>query len=100
MFKEAWTRQRFRMPARLYSTGVDLYRELETLLAALESRQIDYALCGGVAMAIHGAPRATQDIDLLLMPHDIDRLRDAARVCGFTFESFPMDFASGITIRG
>jgi hypothetical protein len=78
---------------------VDLYAELTTLVGTLESRAIDYAVCGGVALAIHGAPRATQDIDILLRPEDIDRLREAARTCGFTLESFPMDFASGLTVQ-
>lgn len=36
-----------------------------------------------MALAIHGAPRATQDIDLLLRPEDMDRLREAARARGF-----------------
>jgi len=69
------------------------------LLAALEAGSIDYALCGGVALAIHGAPRATQDIDMLVRPEDLERLRQAARTCGFTLEGLPMDFASGITIH-
>jgi hypothetical protein len=78
---------------------VDLFAELKTLVDSLESRGIDYALCGGMALAIHGAPRATQDIDILLRPEDIGRLREAARNCGFTLESFPKDFASGLTIQ-
>lgn len=69
------------------------------MLAALEAGSIDYALCGGVALAIHGAPRATQDIDMLVRPEDLERLRQAARTCGFTLEGLPMDFASGITIH-
>lgn len=83
----------------VYSRVVDFFQELKDLLTTLASREIDYALCGGVALAIHGAPRATQDIDVLVRPEDIDRLRQAARGCGFTFESLPMDFASGVTIQ-
>jgi hypothetical protein len=78
---------------------VDFFQELKQLIVALETNDIDYAICGGVALAVHGAPRATQDIDLLLRPEDIERLRVAARACGFTLESLPMDFASGITIQ-
>jgi hypothetical protein len=78
---------------------VDFFEELKQLVMTLESRAIDYALCGGVALAIHGAPRATQDIDLLLHAEDLERLRDAARSCGFTLESVPMTFSSGITIQ-
>lgn len=78
---------------------MDFFQELTDVVAALEARSIDYALCGGVALAIHGAPRATQDIDLLLRPEDLDDLRQVARGCGFTFESLPMDFAGGVTIQ-
>ncbi|MEP6654867.1 MAG: nucleotidyl transferase AbiEii/AbiGii toxin family protein [Myxococcales bacterium] len=78
---------------------MDFFQELTDLVGALERSSIDYALCGGVALAIHGAPRATQDIDLLLRPEDTDRLRAVARACGYTFESSPMDFASCVTIQ-
>jgi hypothetical protein len=78
---------------------VNLFEELKELVAALEARGIDYALCGGVALAIHGAPRATQDIDLLLRPEDIERLREVSRLRGFTLESFPMEFSSGLTVQ-
>jgi hypothetical protein len=39
---------------------VDFYQELTNLTGALEAGAVDYALCGGVALAIHGVPRATQ----------------------------------------
>jgi hypothetical protein len=78
---------------------VDFFGELKRLVAALEAAGLDYALCGGVALAIHGAPRATQDIDLLLPPDDVGRLREVIFPLGFTLESFPMDFASGLTIQ-
>ncbi len=78
---------------------MDLFEELRGLVAGLEAAGVDYALCGGVALAIHGAPRATQDIDLLLRPEDLGRLRQVVTPLGFTLESLPMDFASGITIQ-
>lgn len=78
---------------------MDLFQELKDLTLALDASTVDYALCGGVALAIHGVPRATQDIDLLVRPEDLPRFREVARACGFGLESFPMDFASGITIQ-
>jgi hypothetical protein len=78
---------------------MDFFRELKVLAGALDAAGVDYALCGGVALAIHGAPRATQDIDLLVRPEAIELLRKTAHACGFTFESLPMDFSSGITVR-
>ena len=79
---------------------MDLYAELSGIVSVLEERGIEYALCGGIALAIHGAPRATQDIDLLVRAGDLDRLREAVRERGFLFEALPMDFSgSGITVH-
>jgi hypothetical protein len=79
---------------------MDLFAELVALTAALDSAALDYAICGAVALAIHGAPRATRDIDLLAREADLPRLRDVVRTLGFTIEALPMTFsASGISIR-
>ncbi len=83
-----------------YASNVDLFSEVIALTAALEGAAIDYAICGGVALAVHGAPRATKDIDLLAREIDLPRLREVARTRGFTIEALPMTFSSsGITIR-
>jgi hypothetical protein len=42
----------------------DPYAELKALAAALEAEGIPYALCGGLALAVHGAPRV--DIQRLM----------------------------------
>jgi hypothetical protein len=44
---------------------MDLYDELRSLVAALDRQHVDYAICGGIALALHGYPRFTKDIDLL-----------------------------------
>jgi hypothetical protein len=78
----------------------DLLNELSRLLAALDQAQVEYALCGGIALAIHGVPRATQDIDLLARQADLDQIRTTIAAEGFVFESLPMTFASsGLTIQ-
>jgi hypothetical protein len=45
----------------------DLYEEFKSIVSALERANIDYAVCGGLAIAVWGAPRATVDIDLLIL---------------------------------
>jgi hypothetical protein len=40
--------------------------DLSALAAALSAHSVEYALIGGIAMAVHGFSRATKDIDLLL----------------------------------
>ena len=78
---------------------MDLFAEVVALTAALDASAVDYAICGGVALAIHGAPRATKDIDLLAREADLPRLRNVLRTCGFTIEALPMTFSSsGISI--
>ena len=36
---------------------MDLLDEFTTLIAALEAQNIDYATCGGLALAVHGHVR-------------------------------------------
>lgn len=79
---------------------MDLFAEVVSVTAKLEEAAIDYAICGGVALAIHGAPRATMDIDLMAREVDLPRLRDVLHACRFTIEALPMTFSSsGISIR-
>jgi hypothetical protein len=74
---------------------LDLYHEFERLIRALNERHIDYAICGGVAMAVHGAPRATVDIDLLITAESLQEVKAAARELGYLIEADPMTFRKG-----
>ena len=38
---------------------IDIVEELKILISQLDERQIDYALCGGLALAIYDRARAT-----------------------------------------
>lgn len=78
---------------------MDLYAELTALIRALEEAQLPYALCGALAVAIHGAPRATKDIDLLVPTEALEQVIEVAKRCGFVFLAQPMTFAaSGVSI--
>jgi hypothetical protein len=63
---------------------VDLYAELAALVRGLDAQGIDYALCGGLALAVHGLPRATRDIDILARRVDVDRIQDLADIARLT----------------
>src|SRR3954463_3097502 len=56
-----------------------LIPELKELASSFEDAGIDFALCGGLAMAAHGFVRATLDIDFLIRE---ESLSDAYRVAG------------------
>jgi hypothetical protein len=74
---------------------MDVYEECRRVVAALEHAGIRYALCGGLALAVHGRPRATLDIDLLVEVDELDRLRGLLVEAGFTHEALPMTFSKG-----
>lgn len=44
--------------------------DVARVLAELARHRVEYALIGGTAMALHGFPRMTKDIDILL-PRDV-----------------------------
>ncbi|MFY9553368.1 MAG: nucleotidyl transferase AbiEii/AbiGii toxin family protein [Blastocatellia bacterium] len=78
----------------------DLYEEFKSIISALDEEKIDYALCGGLAMAVHGLPRATIDIDLLVLAERLDEAKSVVRSLGYTIEALPMSFSKGaIEIR-
>lgn len=78
----------------------DLYEEFKRLVEALNERDIDYALCGGLAMAIYDHPRATVDIDMLILSASLNAVFDLATGLGYTIRGSDMSFAKGaIEIR-
>ena len=74
---------------------MDLLEELKKLTAKFDQGGIDYALCGGLALAIYARPRATLDIDILIEFETLSQAEDAAHDLGFTLRALPMEFQSG-----
>jgi hypothetical protein len=62
---------------------MNLTDELKGLIAALQSAGVEFAVCGGMAMALHGHPRLTKDIDLLVLSADLPQVLAAVKQCGF-----------------
>jgi hypothetical protein len=79
--------------------GLDLFEETVGLLSELERQGIPYALAGAIALAIHGVPRATTDIDLLVHPRDLDAALGVTRARRFGIEALPMTFSDGMEVR-
>jgi hypothetical protein len=74
---------------------LDLYDEFANLIDALEAAGIEYAVCGGLAMAIHGFPRATIDVGLVVPPSAAERVLACARGLDYAMPAGPMSFAGG-----
>lgn len=74
---------------------MDLYLELKQLVEIFEYERVDYALCGGIAVAFHGYARFTKDIDLLVLREDIEHITEIVRQADFTISTGPMPFGVG-----
>jgi len=74
---------------------MDLLEELKNLTAKLDLLEIDYALCGGLALAIYARPRATLDIDIMIELDSLPQTKNAVGALGFTLSAAPMEFHGG-----
>ena len=74
---------------------LDLAEEFRALVGALEAARVEFAVCGGLAVAIHAQPRATMDIDLLLRSDSIQAAKGVARSLGYSIEAGPMRIRPG-----
>ncbi len=79
---------------------LDLYLELKKVVAALEQQGIAYAICGGLAVSIHAEPRATEDLDMLVLAQDLGRCEATLEPLGFRRYGDPMIFAQArVTVQ-
>ena len=76
-----------------------LFDELMALAAELARSDVAYALVGGLAVAVWGAPRATRDIDLLVRADALPGALEAAERCGFDLRALPMRFRDGMQLQ-
>jgi len=76
----------------------DIYEELALAIRALEDAGVDYAVCGGLAVAFHGFVRNTDDIDLVVRAEHIDKAMEALESAGFILKAGAIPLPSqGIT---
>jgi hypothetical protein len=78
---------------------IDLYEEFRDLLIELHDAGAEFVLLGGYAVAFHGHPRATKDLDILVRPDPENAKRVYAALAAFgaplaAFEVGVNDFAT------
>ena len=56
-----------------------MLNRLQDVFSSLQKRQVRYVIIGGIAAVLHGVPRATLDLDILIeaAPDNAQRLLDA-----------------------
>lgn len=75
---------------------MDLLEELTSLIKRFEKEGIEYALCGGLAMAVYAFPRATLDIDIMIEPEILEKTRSVASELGYSLDAGLMEFKKGM----
>ena len=78
-------------------------RDFLDILEALDSAGVEYLVVGAHAMALHGVPRATGDLDLWVRPspENADRVLQALRTFGAPLEAHGVtreDFATADSV--
>jgi hypothetical protein len=68
----------------------------EELLRLLEENNVDYVIVGGYAVAFHGFPRFTKDIDVFFRnaQDNINKIRNALIAFGFPEPNLPISLFS------
>lgn len=63
---------------------IDLFEEFRDMLVELSDAGVEFAVVGGHAVAFHGHPRATKDLDVLLRatPENAERVFRALAAFG------------------
>ena len=69
-----------------------LLDELSELISALDENGVEYAVCGGLALAIHGFVRATVDIDVLIREESLEKTYKIAETKGFDIRGLDSSF--------
>ena len=65
---------------------MNLTEEFTALVNHLQNANVEFAVCGGMALALHGKPRFTNDIALLILATDLPKVLAACKASGFIDE--------------
>jgi hypothetical protein len=72
---------------------MNIQQDFEELLKLLEEHKVEYLIVGGYAVAFHGYPRFTKDMDIYynISAINIQRLQKALEKFGFTTKDLPSE---------
>jgi hypothetical protein len=69
------------------ASGMEIRSDFKELLELFNTHKVEYLIVGGYALAFHGAPRVTGDIDLFVRPTSENAERILAALDEFGFGS-------------
>jgi hypothetical protein len=86
--KDAEIQARIEQLGRFFMGTADVHLAMARVVKTLEELGISYAICGAMAVNVHGLRRATEDVDVLLTPEGLAKFKAHALGRGFV-EKFP-----------
>jgi len=69
---------------------LDLAPDFDEFCALLTAREVEFVIVGAHALAFHGAPRFTGDLDILIRPTEHNARRALAAIAEFGFPTAPL----------
>lgn len=75
--------------------NVDVKQELYRIIDGLDSIAVEYAVCGGLAVGIHGFPRTTLDIDIMIRKESMDSVLQLIEPMGYILNAGRLPFDWG-----
>ena len=81
---------------------IELPEDFRDLLIELADAGTEFVVLGGHAVAFHGHPRATKDLDVLIraVPENAERVYQALAAFGAPLEAFEVKAADFVTYEG
>ena len=77
-----------------------LLDELSQLIFALDENEIEYAVCGGLALTVYGFVRASYGFDILIRAESLEKACEIAKGCGYNISELDKLFEkSSVKIR-
>lgn len=73
---------------------MNIFEEFRKIVTVITDNNLDYVLVGGVAMAFHGEARFTRDIDIMLLPENIEELTNLLSGIGYSKSASSWTFRS------
>ena len=70
---------------------MEVQQDFKELLELFNAHKVEYMIVGGYALAFHGAPRYTGDIDILVKPNEENAQQVTDALAEFGFGSIGLD---------
>jgi hypothetical protein len=76
----------------------DSFEEALNIATILNECKAQWAFAGGIAVAVHGHIRATENVDVVILASDLEIIDQSLEKAGFIINSQPMTFNDGFLL--